>query len=373
MSTAATLREMIAEHETRLAALREALEIVEAVDRQLGESEGGVQSTHPSEPVEKINMAPTAGLYGEDGRTVKPRLSRAQAAVLDAIRRFGPRALGADIAGAAGVQPATVGPIVQILKRAGLIDTVGRAHAREFVLLDGSEFWPAPEVAKVPPQPEPKSEPKRQPAPAPADNRTVPTKLIEFFEREHPAGCRLSNAEIARAMGETEKRVADGLMGLKRSKRATVANDASGRVIHLVRVKPKPAPVHRPAVGPTVTRDPEPAKPKPAARPPVPYVPTKADHDRRAEEQAQIDAFLAAGKARRFEGGLLSTLLEQAFAEDEIAFEVVHSLKENQHGRLPYRVAGKLVSSEAAIKHADVIRRRMGLPPIAAEAGEVAA
>lgn len=363
MSTAATLRQMIAEHETRLSALREALEMIEAVDAQMGE---GVGTSHPP-----VATAPTAGLYGEDGRTVKPRLSRAQAAVLDAIRRFGPHASVADIAKFAGIADDSVSPMVQALKRAGLIDTVGRAHAREFVLLDGSEFWPAPEVAKVPPQPEPKSEPKRQPAPAPADNRTVPTKLIEFFEREHPAGCRLSNAEIARAMGETEKRVADGLMGLKRSKRATVTNDARGRVIHLVRATPAPTP--RPAVGPTVTRDPEPPKPKPAARPPIPYVPTKLDHDRRAEEQAQIEEFLARQGARKFESGLLVSLLEQAFAAEDIAFEQVHSVKENKGGRTPYRVAGKLVSSDAAIKHADVIRRRMGLPLIAAEAGEVAA
>lgn len=141
--------------------------------------------------------------------------------------------------------------------------------------------------------------------------------------------------------------------------------------------EPKPEPKRQPAA-PRETWTPErvnaaqPPAPTPAARPPIPYIPTASDAQRRTEEQAQIEAFLARQGARRFESGLLLSMLEQAFAEDDIAFEPVHGQRENKGGRTPYRLAGKLVSSDHAIRHADVIRKRMGLPPIAAETMEAA-
>lgn len=112
--------------------------------------------------------------------------------------------------------------------------------------------------------------------------------------------------------------------------------------------------------------------PKPAARPAIPYVPTASDAERRRQEQAEIDRFLAERGARRFDDrrGLFG-MLEAAFAEDGIEIEQVHGPKAKARG-MPYRLAGKLVTAEHAIRHADVIRKRMGLPPIAAETMEAA-
>jgi hypothetical protein len=279
MNHATVLRSMIEQREREIAALRDALEMMEAVDGQTAE----LDAAPASDQGEKINTPPT--LYGEDGRV---------------------------------------------------------------------------------------------------DDRPVTTRLREFLAREHPAGCRLTNKAIARAAGLTEKQVADSLMGLKRQKLARVLRDETGRIIHAVPIAaapepmpepavrrvpdpPKPsAPVIRTPVGPVVTRDARPA----ATAPAVPYAPPATADTRRAEEQAAVARFLAEKGAKRFEGraGLL-TLLERAFAEEGITIEEAHDLQAKRKGT-PYRLAGKLVTTEHAIRRADAIRKRQGLAPIGVEVGE---
>lgn len=312
MTTAAVLREMIQRREVELSALRDALEVIEAVDAQCGD-------VPASDPVEKINTAPDAGLYGEDGHVpLRPSMPREQRAevmarhqaetaarnddlVIEAIREIGAQASVAAIAARTGIAATSLKRIFGRLKDARRLDIVGWARGRRYVLLDDSGN-PVPLADRVVP-------------PAAADTRPAPP-------RESPA-------------------------------------------------KPEPATVStRPAAASDSV--PAAAKPKPVARPPIPYVPTVSDAERRRREQDEIDRFLAERGARKFESGLLLTMLEQAFEEDEIAFEAVYGQKESKGGRYPYRLAGKLVTADHAIRHADVIRRRMGLPPIAAETMEAA-
>lgn len=140
--------------------------------------------------------------------------------------------------------------------------------------------------------------------------------------------------------------------------------------------RPKPAPaMSAPVAAKPAAPEPAPAQPavpkKGPNRAPILYAPTKSDAQKRAEEQAAIARFLAEKGARRFDdrAGLFE-MLERAFAEEGIEIEQVYGPKARG---MPYRLAGKLVTAEHAIKRADVIRKRMGLAPIAAEAEESAA
>lgn len=131
-----------------------------------------------------------------------------------------------------------------------------------------------------------------------------------------------------------------------------------------------------------LNRSAKPAPPKPTAaqpagpkkgpnRAPIPYTPPKGD-DARAQEQAEIERFLAEKGARRFDdrAGLLG-MLEAAFAAEGLEIKEAFDVQARRQHK-PYRLAGKLVTAEHAIRHADIIRKRMGLPPIAAEVTEAA-
>ncbi|MEQ8395007.1 hypothetical protein [Thalassobaculum sp.] len=133
MNHADTLRTMIQTREIEIAALRHAL--------ALTERDGGVQTTHPSERVEKINTVPAS-----DRAKRSRKLTAAQSRFLDLVREFGDQAANANLSARLKVTTAAVSLMANRLVEIGRLRREGCQKSRTYVVVDEPRAAPSAPV-----------------------------------------------------------------------------------------------------------------------------------------------------------------------------------------------------------------------------------